>query len=366
MPDSLTVTLLANQLDVSSAEKLAKRTRSSLCDSQPPKSPDAVTASVEAEAADAEAEDAEAADGLLADRGVEDEVEDAAEGDEAADADADPPPVDSGRHQSAGASQPSGEGGAADGVGGKFLSLDVKGCKAREGACADRLAPTAYLTPDAAGYVPYRSDTLLVKAYDANGGGNCLLEGMMAATGMGVGALKVNAVKLEAFMAKVKFNPEHGPSMGMLDRVLGEAKSPFRLPALDALNANRKWTTLLNLTEGVFLVLALVQYTEGPDAGKTGGHFVVFDAWRDLFVLGAGHGVLRVEPEDKADERRARAFLREHYSLVAPLRVCQLVVAANRVSETPFNTPEHYANLEAKRARKLKRKAEAEAECPHR
>jgi len=59
-------------------------------------------------------------------------------------------------------------------------------------------------------------------------------------------------------------------------------------------------------------------------------------------------------------------FLLEHYSLVAPLRVCQLVVAANRVSETPFNTPEHYANLEAKRARKLKRKAEAEAECPHR
>ena len=57
MPDSLTVTLLANQLDVSSAEKLAKRTRSSLCDSQPPKSPDAVTASVEAEAADAEAEE---------------------------------------------------------------------------------------------------------------------------------------------------------------------------------------------------------------------------------------------------------------------------------------------------------------------
>ena len=360
MPDSLTVTLLANQLDVSSAEMLAKRTRSSLCDSQPPKSPDAVTASVEAEAADAEAEDAEAADGLLADLGVEDEDEDAAEGDEAADADADPPPVDSGRHQSAGASQPSGEGGAADGVGGKFLSLDVKGCKAREVACADRLAPTAYLTPDAAGYVPYRSDTLLVKAYDANGGGNCLLEGM------GVGALKVNAVKLEAFMAKVKFNPEHGPSMGMLDRVLGEAKSPFRLPALDALNANRKWTTLLNLTEGVFLVLALVQYTEGPDAGKTGGHFVVVDAWRDLFVLGAGHGVLRVEPEDKADERRARVFLLEHYSLVAPLRVCQLVVAANRGSETPFNTPEHYAGLEAKRARKLKRKAEAEAECPHR
>ena len=48
--------------------------------------------------------------------------------------------------------------------------------------------------------------------------------------------------------------------------------------------------------------------------------------------------------------RRASAFLLEHYSLVAHHRVCQLVV----------NTPEHYADLEAKRARKLKRKAEAE------
>ena len=267
-----------------------------------------------------------------------------------------PPPVDSGRHQRPGESWPSGEGVvAADGVGGKFLSLDVKGCKANELVCADRLAPTAYLTP-VEGYVPYRSDTLLVKTYDAMGGGNCLLEGMMVATGMGVGALKLNAASLEAFMAKVKYNPEHGPSMGMLDQVLREAKSPFGLPALDTLNGDRKWTTLLNLTEGVFLVLALVKYTEGTDAGKTGGHFVVFDAWRDLFIIGPGHGVLRVEPEDKADEQRARVFLREHFSLVAPLRVCKLVVAANRVSETKFNTPADYEELEAKRQAKLKRK----------
>ena len=101
---------------------------------------------------------------------------------------------------------------AADGVGGTFLSLDAKGCKANELVRADLLASTAYLTPDKVGYVPYRSDTLLVKAYDARGGGNCLLEGMMTATGMGIGELNVNAAKLEAFMAKVRYNPQHGPS----------------------------------------------------------------------------------------------------------------------------------------------------------
>ena len=60
-------------------------------------------------------------------------------------------------------------------------------------------------------------------------------------------------------------------------------------------------------------------------------------------------------PVTLSDEDRARAFLLEHYSLGAPLRVCQLVVAANRVSETCFNTPEHYAALEAKRAAKRAR-----------
>ena len=76
--------------------------------------------------------------------------------------------------------------------------------------------------------------------------------------------------------------------------------------------------------------------------------------------IGSAVGVLRVEPEDKADEQCARTFLFEHYSLVAPLRVCQLVVAANRVSETKFNTPTDYAELEDKRVAKLKRKAAVE------
>ena len=140
--------------------------------------------------------------------------------------------------------------------------------------------------------------------------------------------------------------------MGMLDRVLSEARSPFRLPTMNELNGNLKWTTLLRFETGIFLVLALTNYTDGADAGTRGGHFIVYDAWRDLFIIGPGHGVLRVQPEDKLDEQICRAFLFEHYSLVTPLRVCQLVVAANRVSETKFNTPEHYAELEAKRAAK--------------
>ena len=36
--------------------------------------------------------------------------------------------------------------------------------------------------------------------------------------------------------------------------------------------------------------------------------------------------------------------------------MCQLVVVANRVSETKFNTPAHYAQLEAKRAAKEAKK----------
>ena len=34
------------------------------------------------------------------------------------------------------------------------------------------------------------------------------------------------------------------------------------------------------------VVLALVRYTMGPDKGKKGGHFIVFDAWRDLLIIG--------------------------------------------------------------------------------
>ena len=127
---------------------------------------------------------------------------------------------------------------------------------------------------------------------------------------------------------------------------------PFRLPLVKELNANRKWTLLFERAEGILLVLALVRYTVGPLKGQTGGHFLVYDAWRDLLVIGPGHGVLRLDEKDKKDEERARAFLRENYSLVAPLRVCKLVVAANRVSDTKFNTPEHYAEFEAKRKAK--------------
>ena len=265
-------------------------------------------------------------------------------------------PVDLGRHQGAGASQPSGGSqSVANSRGGRFLPLGVKGKTDQELACADRLASRDPFEVDKAGYVSHRHDTMFVKAY---GVGNCLLEGMMFATGNSISELGVNAKALEAMMRELKIDPEHGPSMGALDRALQTAKSPFRLVALNHLNADRKWTTLLNLEEGIYVVLALAL-----DEGKQVGHFVVYDAWRDLLVVDPGRKfVVRVEPKDKKDEESARAFLLEHYFLVAPLRVCQLVVAANRVSETTFNTPEHYTDLEAKRAAKLKRKAEREAE----
>merc|ERR1711988_145964 len=111
-----------------------------------------------------------------------------------------------------------------------------------------------------------------------------------------------------------------------------DAKSPFRLPTVKSLNADLKWTSLLSLTEGIYLVLTLA-WDEGTDVG----HFIVFDAWRDLLIIDPGRRlVVRVEPKDKEDETLARAFMLEHYSLQVPLRVCKLMVAANRVSETHF------------------------------
>ena len=127
------------------------------------------------------------------------------------------------------------------------------------------------------------------------------------------------------------------------------------------MNANRKWTTLLNMTEGIYLTLALVKYPDeaewGAMAGKQEGHFVVFDAWRDLFVIGPNHGVERVQPEDKTDEEKTRTFLRDEYCLVSPLRVCKLVVAANRISETKFNTPGHYSARVEKHLKKRAKKS---------
>ena len=221
--------------------------------------------------------------------------------------------------------------------GGTFSSLNVKGCPAKELVCADRMAPTHQLEP-VEGYVPYRHDTLLLRALF--GMTNCLLEAMMAATGMGITELGVNRSALDKYMGKWHINPRDGPSMGVLDKVLQAARSPFRLPNCRGLNANLKWTGLLNLTEGIFLMLALAW-----DDGKRVGHFVVFDSWRDLLIVGPKWGAVRVAPEDKNDEERACCFLLEHYQLIMPLHVCKLVVAANRISETKFNTPAHYANL---------------------
>ena len=244
----------------------------------------------------------------------------------------------------------------ADGKGGKFLPLTVKGDAAKEMVTADRLAPEHRLEPDARGMVPYRHDTLLLRSLP--GMGNCLLEAMMTATGMGVGELGVNRKALDKYMAEFRVDPHNGPSMGVLDQVLKMAKSPFRLPTVNWLNADRKWTHLLNLTEGVYIALTLAWDGDAQD-GFYVGHFVVFDAWRDLLIMGPHWGALRVEPEDKVDEEKARAYLYEHYGLVTPLRVCRLDVAANRVSETKFNTPSHYAEHEKRRADKEEKKRAA-------
>ena len=55
--------------------------------------------------------------------------------------------------------------------------------------------------------------------------------------------------------------------------------------------------------------------SEGPMDGQQCGQFVVLDAWRDMFIIGPGHGVVFVEPNDKADEHHACTYLKEHYSL---------------------------------------------------
>jgi hypothetical protein len=263
-----------------------------------------------------------------------------------------PAPSGAGGQPEAGPGPPSGgaeEEGAsevrkavASGKGGKFLPLNVKGDTAKQMLCADSLAPTHTLTPDSRGMVPYRHDTLLLRALHPLG--NCLLETMMTATGMGVGDLGVNRKALDKHMAEWHVDPRHGPSMGVLDEVLQNAKSPFRLPTVKGLNADLKWTHLLGLTEGIYIALVLA-----CDDGKHIGHFVVFDAWRDMLIMGPKWGARRVQPKDKKDEVSARAYLLEHYQLVTPLRVCRLVVSANRVSETKFNTPVHFAELEVKR-----------------
>ena len=214
----------------------------------------------------------------------------------------------------------------ANGRGGGFLPVSVKGDSANEVRDFCR-APTHKLVPDGAGRVPYRTDAVYIRSLPLMR--NCLLEATTTAAGMGLGKLGVNRAKLNEYMDTWRVDSIHGPSMGVLDRVLCEAGSPFRLPVVDA---HRKWTRLLNMTDGIYLALVLAE-----DDGKPIGHFIVYDAWRDLLFMGPKWGVLRVQPKDKETEAAARAYLFEHYQIKTPLRVCKLVVAANRVSETEFN-----------------------------
>jgi hypothetical protein len=235
----------------------------------------------------------------------------------------------------------------ANARGGKFLPLCVKGDSANQ-VRSFRPAPTHVLEPWR-GYVPYRTDAIYSRSLQKEG--NCLLEAMTTAAGMGVGKLGVNRKALDDYMDAWRVDPVHGPSMGVLDRVLCQAKSPFRLPVVKACSANQKWTLLLNMTEGIYLALVLAE-----DDGKHVGHFIVYDAWRDLLFMGPHlnkrDGVLRVQPKDKVNEAAARAYMFKHFQMKTPLRVCKLVVAANRVSETEFNTKDHYADKQKRVAKK--------------
>ena len=229
---------------------------------------------------------------------------------------------------------------------GGFLNISKTGCnrwkKLPDAGCR-------ILWPDNIGFVPYRHNLMTLQELP---GRNCLLESLVVATGMKVDALEGVPKKLEKLM-----KDQSGLTMGNLAKVFEELKLPFRLRKVNEVNKDRKWTNLFKLTEGIFIVLALVQYQEGDDKGNTDGHFIVFDAWRDLLILGPGHGVLLVTAEDKANERHAKEFLLKQYSLRGPLYAYKLVVNANRVRETRFNTPEHFDDLAQMRMEKIEKMA---------
>jgi hypothetical protein len=229
---------------------------------------------------------------------------------------------------------------------GGFLNISKTGCnrwkKLPDAGCR-------ILWPDNIGFVPYRHNLMTLQELP---GRNCLLESLVVATGMKVDALEGVPKKLEKLM-----KDQSGLTMGNLAKVFEELKLPFRLRKVNEVNKDRKWTNLFKLTEGIFIVLALVQYQEGDDKGNTDGHFIVFDAWRDLLILGPGHGVLLVTAEDKANERHAKEFLLKQYSLRGPLYAYKLVVSANRVRETHFNTPEHFDDLAQMRMEKIEKMA---------
>ena len=168
---------------------------------------------------------------------------------------------------------------------GGFLNISKTGCnrwkKLPDAGCR-------ILWPDNIGFVPYRHNLMTLQELP---GRNCLLESLVVATGMKVDALEGVPKKLEKLM-----KDQSGLTMGNLAKVFEELKLPFRLRKVNEVNKDRKWTNLFKLTEGIFIVLALVQYQEGDDTGNTDGHFIVFDAWRDLLILGPGHGVLRHGP----------------------------------------------------------------------
>lgn len=234
---------------------------------------------------------------------------------------------------------------ATDGTGVGLLLLNVKGGWSQVLACAEKDASTHYLTPDSSGYVPYRHDRLLLTKYrdphQARSLCDSLCEALDVATGKQLGMFGTE--KLKAFMTSYVPSPIRCSPMFVLDQYFRCAASPFRLQLVPNANGAKTctWTALLALTEGIYLVLVSKKH------GSTHvGHFVVYDAWRNLLIIDPGCSmVVRVAPE-YIEEQCVNTFLSVHYSLMAPLRVCKLMVAADRVSETKFNTPTHYPVLD--------------------
>jgi len=234
--------------------------------------------------------------------------------------------------------------------GGGFLQLATRTVAERREIAGGRLAPVYRLEPGIVGYVLYRCSTALLLDREL-AGRNCLLEALRAATSMTLKELNIDRVEINKFSEKIERSPLADPRMSDLDNALKEAGSPFRLE-VDSSNGGLKWTALLQRTEGIYLVLVLTL----SEKGTHDTHFIVIDCWRDLVMIGPGHGAFRVESEDKADEARCRSYFLDHFRLVRLLRVTTLMVAANRAHETKFNTPEHYRTLAQKHFNTLRKK----------
>ena len=71
----------------------------------------------------------------------------------------------------------------------------------------------------------------------------------------GLGSLKVNSERVDRFLSDIKRDPDADPKMGHLDQILRDDGSPFRLPLVDEINRDLKWTSIMQRNEGMSPVL---------------------------------------------------------------------------------------------------------------